>query len=148
MMNDSEYLQINQALFSLCHAYQARMTKESRGRPDVLSLSDRAVLMVIGQCAPLNSRMLSEYMDINPGTISVYVQRLVSRGFVMKSRSVDDRRNWILDLTEVGKTAYRDTIKGTVQYTRDFLTPLDEEETKILHALLRKAVIALGYIWQ
>ena len=147
-MNDSEYLQINQALFSLCHAYQTRMTRESRGRPDVLSIADRAVIMVLGQCAPMNSRTLSEYMEINPGTISVYVQRLVSRGLVARSRDIDDRRNWLLDLTEAGKTAYRETVNGAVHYTRDFLTPLNEEERKILHTLLRKAVTALGYEWQ
>jgi len=147
-MNDSTYLQINQALFSLCHSYQTRMSKESRGRPDMLSISDRAVLMVLGQFAPMNSRRLSEYMDINPGTISVYVQRLVAGGLIRRERSSEDRRNWLLDLTTNGKTAYRETVEGAVHYTRDFLKALTEEEAIILHALLRKAVNKLGYSWQ
>jgi hypothetical protein len=31
---------------------------------------------------PINSRQLSRIMDINPGTISLYVQRLVEKGLV------------------------------------------------------------------
>ena len=56
--------------------------------------------MVLGQFAPCNSRRLSELMDINPGTISVYVQRLVEMGLVQKEQDAEDRRNWWLTLTE------------------------------------------------
>ena len=145
---DREYLQINQALFSLAHSYGARMLRESEYAKTGLSLSDRSVVMVMGQFEPLNSRRLSQLMDLNPGTISQYVQRLVEKGLVRKEQDLSDRRNWWLRLTEAGTETYSQTILGTVLYTRDFLSTLDENEQRRLHELLLKASRSLGFDWQ
>lgn len=147
-LSDKEYLQINQALFSLTHTYKSRMTKEEQQNPLGLMISDRSVLMVLGQFAPLNSRQLSSIMDINPGTISVYVQSLVKKGLVQKEQDQDDRRNWLLQLTEAGQAAYQKTITGAVAYTCDFLSALSESEQCTLHRLLLKASHSLGFDWQ
>ena len=76
-LSDKAYLQINQALFSLTHAYESRMTREEANHPLGLRLSDCSVLMVMGLFAPLNASRLSELMDLDLSTISGYVQRLV-----------------------------------------------------------------------
>ena len=146
-LSDKEYLQINQALFSLTHAYESRMEREETRNTLGLRLSDCSVLMVLGQFAPLNASRLSELMDVNPGTISVYVQRLVEMGLVQKEQDAEDRRNWWLTLTEAGHAAAQGVIDGTVEYTRDFLAPLDEDERQALHRLLLKAARGLGYDW-
>ena len=147
-LSTGQYLQVNQALFSLAHAYESRMAKAETQDPSGLALSDRAVLMVLGQLAPMNSARLSATMDINPGTISVYVQRLVRKGLVRREQDAEDRRNWWLTLSEEGKAAYEETIAGAVQYTRDFLSALDEGEQRTLHYLLLKASHSLGFDWQ
>jgi len=147
-LSSREYLQINQALFSLAHAYESRMAETEAQKPTGLTLTDRALLMVLGRFAPTNAAKLSTVMDINPGTISVYVQRLVTRGLVQREQDTDDRRNWWLTLTEEGKAAYEETIAGTVDYTRDFLSALDKSEQRTLHGLLLKASHSLGFDWQ
>jgi DNA-binding MarR family transcriptional regulator len=103
---------------------------------------------VLGQFAPLNSRRLSQLMDINPGTISVYVQRLVEKGLVQRERDTADRRNWWLTLTDLGQAAAQGVVAGAVEYTRDFLSALDEAERRTLHRLLLKASHGLGFDWQ
>ena len=147
MLSDKAYLQINQALFSLAHAYESRMAEEETHNTLGLRLSDCSVLMVLGQFAPLNARRLSDLMDINPGTISVYVQRLVEMELVQKEQDVEDRRNWWLTLTDLGRAAALGVIGGAVAYTRDFLAPLDKDEQQTLHRLLLKAARGLGYDW-
>jgi DNA-binding MarR family transcriptional regulator len=147
-LSDKQYLQVNQALFSLTHAYESRMAQEETHNNFGLALSDCSTLMVLGQFAPLNSRRLSELMDVNPGTISVYVQRLIEKGLVQKEQDQEDRRNWWLSLTEAGQVAYQGIAAGAVEYTRDFLTALDSEEQEILHQLLLKASHSLGFGWQ
>jgi DNA-binding MarR family transcriptional regulator len=146
-LSDKAYLQINQALFSLAHAYESRMASEETRNALGLKLSDCSVLMVLGQLAPLNASRLSELMDVNPGTISVYVQRLVEMGLVHKEQDAGDRRNWWLTLTEAGQAAAQGVIGGAVAYTRDFLAPLDEDEQQALHRLLLKAARGLGFDW-
>ncbi len=147
-LSDKEYLQINQALFSLTHAYDSRSATDEQRNPTGLTLSDRSMLMVLGQFAPLNSRQLSGFMDINPGTISVYVQRLVKKGLVQKEQDRDDRRNWLLRLTEAGQAVYKETIAGAVAYTQDFLSALSKSEQSTLHQLLLRASHNLGFDWQ
>jgi DNA-binding MarR family transcriptional regulator len=146
-LSDKKYLQVNQALFSLTHAYESRMAGEEMRNALGLRLSDCSVLMVLGQFAPLNARQLSELMDINPGTISVYVQRLVEMGLVQKEQDAEDRRNWWLTLTDLGQTAAQGVISGAVEYTRDFLAVLDEDEQLTFHGLLLKASRSLGFDW-
>ncbi len=147
-LSDKNYIQINQALFSLTHAYQSRMSKETSRNTLKLVLSDFSTLMVLGQFAPVNGRQLSKLMNINPGTISMYVQRLVKKGLVQREQDQGDRRNWWLSLTETGHEVFEVMIAGTVEYTRDFLSTLDETEQEALHKLLLKASHGLGFEWQ
>jgi DNA-binding MarR family transcriptional regulator len=147
-LSDKEYLQVNQALFSLAHSYETRMSAEKARNPLNLRLSDCSVLMVMGIFAPLNSRRLSRLMRVNPGAISLYVQRLVRLGLVRKEQDAGDRRNWRLTLTGKGRAAARGISAGAVEYTRDFLSVLDEKERRALHALLVKASHSLGFEWQ
>jgi DNA-binding MarR family transcriptional regulator len=148
VLSNKEYVQINQALFSISNAYESRMLKDKELQQTGLLLSDRAVLMVLGQLAPLNSRQLADIMAITPGTISVYIQRLVEKGLVVKTQDQNDRRNWLLHLTEEGQAHYSQTISGTVSYTQKFLTPLSEDEQRRLHQMLLKVSHSLGFDWQ
>ena len=147
-LSDKEYLQLNQALFTLTHAYESRMSKGDPRNILDLKLSDCSVLMVLSQFEPVNSRDLSRIMDINPGTISVYVQRLVKKELVIKLQDEEDRRNWWLTLTQLGQTAAQGVLAGAVEYTREFLAALNDDEQKTLHGLLLKASHSLGFEWQ
>jgi MarR family transcriptional regulator for hemolysin len=146
-LNDKAYLQINQALFSLTHAYEVRMAAEVSDW-DGLSLADCSVLVVLHQFAPTTAARLAGIMDINPGTISVYVRRLVDKGLVQRTQDTDDLRTWWLTFTEAGQSVADAVVAGAATYTRDFLTALDEEEQQTLHYLLLKASHSLGFDWQ
>jgi DNA-binding MarR family transcriptional regulator len=147
-LSNQQAIQDNQALFSLAHAYEARMARENPPKETGMTMYDCAVLMVTGQFTPINSRELSRRMDVPASTISVYIRRLTQKGLVRMERDQDDRRTWWLHLTEAGQFAYQQMIEGTVRYTRDFLASLSETEQQSLHDLLQKAAHALGFSWQ
>ena len=147
-LSNQESIQVNQALFSLTHAYEARMARENPPKQTGMTMYDCAVLMVIGQFTPINSRKLSKQMDVAASTISVYVRRLTQKGLVRIERDQKDRRTWWLHLTEAGEFAYQQMIEGTVRYTRDFLAGLSNAEQQTLHGLLQKASHTLGFSWQ
>jgi len=147
-LSNQEAIQINQALFSLAHAYEARMSKENPPSQTGMTMYDCAVLMVIGQFTPINSRDLSKPLDVAASTISVYIRRLTQKGLVRMERDQTDRRTWWLHLTEAGQVAYQLMLDGTVRYTNDFLSVLSDAEQQSLHNLLQKAAHALGFSWQ
>ena len=142
-----DYLQINQALFSLVNAYDKRNLQETKLEYDPLSVSERGVLLVLGQKQPINQRQLAEIMQLSPGPVSQYVQRLVVKGYISKEQDQQDRRNWWLHLTGEGEKIYNFTVDGAVQYTKDLLSSLSvEEQHQFQHLLLRLAQDQ-GYDW-
>lgn len=143
-LSQKALIQINQSLFSLTHSYETRMLKES---DNSLSLADCSMLLVLNQFAPITAAQLSRTMDINPGTISVYVNNLVRKGLLKREQDPDDRRNWWLMLTDEGKPVAANVVDYAALYTQDFLSTLSEEEQKIFHSLLLKASNGLGYNW-
>jgi MarR family transcriptional regulator, organic hydroperoxide resistance regulator len=147
-LSDKQYLQINQAVFSLANAYRVRCINEKVEEGLGLKLCEQAVLMVIGQLTPVNSRQLSRAMNINPGTISVRLEGLIKKKLVRKEQDQKDRRNWRLLLTEEGEELYQLTIAGTATYTRDFVSVLSKNEQRDLHRSLSKIAHRLGYDWQ
>lgn len=147
-ISDQEALQINQALFSLTHAYESRMVRDNPPNQSGMTIFDCAVLMVIGQFSPIQSSDLAKRMDVSPGTISIYVRRLSQKMLVSMERNSVDRRIWLLSLTEKGQQAYQKVIVGTVLYTRDFLSVLSDKEQQTLYELLKKTTHSLGYSWQ
>jgi DNA-binding MarR family transcriptional regulator len=146
-LSKQQCIQLNQAVFSMANAYRSQMIRDGVLERTGLSLPDRSMLMVLGQFEPITARDLSQRMDINPGTISVYVQRLAKRGLVERVQSENDRRTWWLSLTEEGKAAYRETLNGATEYTRAFLQPLTPDEQSALHGLMLKIAEGLGYAW-
>lgn len=146
-LTSKAYLQINQALFSLTHAYETRMIAEANDWGG-LSLADCSVLVVLHQFAPTTASHLAEIMDINPGTISVYVRRLVNKGLVQRTQDTDDLRTWWLTFTEAGRPVADAVVASAATYTHDFLAALDDVEQETLHRLLLKASHSLGFEWQ
>ena len=147
-LSDQNFLQINQALFSLTHSYETRMIRENPPEQTGMTLFDCAVLMVIGQFSPIKSSELAQRMDVTPTTISIYVRRLTKKGLVSMERNPKDRRVWWLTLTNDGQTSYQQIVAGTISYTRDFLTSLTDQEQQTLFDLLSKTSHALGFTWQ
>ncbi|MBU1050265.1 MarR family transcriptional regulator [Candidatus Bipolaricaulota bacterium] len=148
ILSNDACIQINQAIFSIANAYRSKMQRDGVVEETGLGLPDRSTLMVLGQLAPTTARILSKAMDINAGTISVYVQRLVDKALVARTQDQADRRTWWLSLTNEGQVAYKDTLLGAAAYTRKFLSPLSADEQASLHAMLLRVSSELGYQWQ
>lgn len=147
-LTDHEYIQINQAIFSLRNVYESGLRKEKGDAKNELSIAELGVLMVLGQADKITSRTLSVMMDLTPGTISQYVNRLRKRGLIDQLRDENDRRIWWLTLTKEGHDVYRSSYRGAVQYTRDMISMLDAREQRLLHDLLVKTSHGNGYEWQ
>lgn len=147
LLEDKKYIQINQILFSIVNNYESRLQKEITINNKPLSISEKGIIMILGQFEPINSRQLSLKMDINPGTISLYVERLVKKKLVSRKRDKEDRRTWWLTLTETGQREYSETHDGSIKYTSDILSALSKSEQVEFHKLLLKVSQHNTYEW-
>lgn len=146
ILADEKYIKINQILFSIVNTYESRLSKEKENK-NGLSISEKGIIMILGQLGIVNSKTLSRIMDINPGTISLYVERLVKKALVERRRDEKDRRNWLLLLTRKGKKEYEETCLGSVEYTSTILEVLTQEEQEKLFELLDKVSEHNNYEW-
>lgn len=147
-LSDHERIQVNQAIFSLRNVYESKMRRENSGDDNCPTIAEMGVLMVLGQAGEINAHKLSTMMDMTPGTISQYLSRLERRGLVGQRRDEKDKRTWWLALTETGVEFYRSAYAGTIRYTTEIISSLNQAEQRVLHDLLLKLSHANGYEWQ
>ena len=103
-----------------------------------LGLSDFAVLELLLHQGPLPVNTIGPIVDLTPGSISIAVDRLVTKDLVSRVESAEDRRVRIVSLTPRGKelivTAFR---KHSSQMKRVF-SGLSPEELQELELMLKK----------
>jgi len=71
-----------------------------------LGESDFRVLEVLLHKGPMPVNALGPKVDLNPGSISVAVDRLYKKGLVSRQESESDRRVRIVSLTEKGRRVF------------------------------------------
>ncbi len=100
--------------------------------PD-LSKQERLVLMRL----PTPRRMgdLARTMQILPSTLTVLADGLEHRGLVVRQHDPEDRRAWLLELTQEGHAARRE-LSGLVEIALREATGLPEGDLEIFGALL------------
>src|SRR6478672_6622022 len=100
--------------------------------------SDFRVLEVLLHKGPLPVNTIGPIVDLTPGSISIAVDRLVTKGLVSRVESAEDRRVRIVALTPRGKdlivSAFR---KHSGQMKRVF-SELSPEELRSLEVKLKK----------
>jgi MarR family 2-MHQ and catechol resistance regulon transcriptional repressor len=103
-----------------------------------LGLSDFGVLELLLHKGPLPVNTIGPIVDLTPGSISIAVDRLVTKGLVSRVESADDRRVRIVALTSRGKdlivSAFR---KHSGQMKRVF-SELTPEQLRSLEVMLKK----------
>ena len=103
-----------------------------------LGLSDFGVLEILLNKGSLPVNTIGPIIDLNPGSISVAVDRLFAKGLVTRVESPEDRRVRIVALTPRGKdlivSAFR---KHSGQMKRVF-SELSPEEVRGLEVMLKR----------
>ena len=97
-----------------------------------LSISEMHLLEAVGECKgkgiPLYE--LAQRMDVSPPTVTVAINKLTKKGFVIKRKSETDKRSVIVELTRVGKrmnAAHRYFHEQMVRDIDKLLTPSERE---------------------
>ena len=75
--------------------------------------SDFRVLDVLLQQGPMPINALGAKVNLNPGSVSVAVDRLYKKGLVSRVESESDRRVRIVSLTQTGRRVIRSNLSPT-----------------------------------
>jgi DNA-binding MarR family transcriptional regulator len=95
-----------------------------------------AALHAIGGCPDSDQVGIARAIACDKATVGAVLDRLQSKGLIVRSADPGDRRVRRLQLTEVGRTLLQSIEPEVAQVQRELLAPLDPAQTSQLMALL------------
>jgi len=100
--------------------------------------NDMHVIEAIGTGAPKNMTAIARELSVTVGTLTIAMNSLVKKGYVVRERGQEDRRVVYISLSEKGRKAYEHHAEFHREMIDEVVNDLGEEETKVLvHALSR-----------
>ncbi|MED2928109.1 MarR family transcriptional regulator [Bacillus swezeyi] len=106
--------------------------------PFNLSARQFGVLIFIKENPYSSQKLISEKLQIDRTTMVSHVDHLEGSGFVERTKNASDRRAYSLLITEKGSDVLSSCKQVLVQTEYEVLSPLNENEQKLLKDLLLK----------
>ncbi|TCO76416.1 MarR family transcriptional regulator [Marinisporobacter balticus] len=107
------YNEINKMMDKLMHKVLVYDRKGFKigGKAENLSLLDIHILRKIGQVKNKRLYELVEDMEMDRGLIASVTKKLILNGYILKEKDHEDKRVYILKLTNIGKKMYEKTLE-------------------------------------
>src|SRR5579863_1597354 len=103
-----------------------------------LGESDFRVLEVLLHKGPMPVNAIGPKVDLNPGSVSVAVDRLYKKGFVSRVESSRDRRVRTVSLTEQGRERFIPLFRRHAALIKRAFQDVSSEELQQLEPILKK----------
>ena len=103
-----------------------------------LGESDFRVLEVLLHKGPMPVNAIGPKVDLNPGSVSVAVDRLYKKGFVTRIESSSDRRVRTVSLTEKGREMFVPLFRRHSSLIKRAFQDVSLEEMQQLEVVLKK----------
>src|ERR1700730_6428042 len=103
-----------------------------------LGESDFRVLEVLLHKGPMPVNAIGPKVDLNPGSVSVAVDRLYKKGLVSREESVSDRRVRTVALTEKGTEMFLPLFRRHIALIKRAFQDVSLEEMRQLEVVLKK----------
>jgi MarR family transcriptional regulator, 2-MHQ and catechol-resistance regulon repressor len=100
--------------------------------------SDFRVLEVLLHKGPMPVNAIGPKVDLNPGSVSVAVDRLYKKGFVSRVESNRDRRVRTVSLTEKGREMFVPLFRRHTALIKRAFRDVSSEELQQLELILKK----------
>ena len=113
---------------------QAIITQEYQD----ITNNDMHVIEAIGVKEPKNMSTIAKQLSVTVGTLTIAMNSLVKKGYVIRERGKEDRRVVHISLSEKGLRAYRHHEEFHRQMIEAVLENLTEDETESLVKALAK----------
>ena len=100
--------------------------------------NDMHIIEAIGMNEPKNMSTIAREISVTVGTLTIAMNSLVKKGYVIRERGKEDRRVVYISLSEKGLRAYRHHEEFHRQMIEAVLENLTEDETESLVKALAK----------
>lgn len=132
------YNQLNEVLVHLFN-HTMKIEEESLIRDEFkdISMNDMHIIDAVGDGEPKNMSSIARLVGVTVGTLTIAMNSLVKKGYVIRSRSEEDRRVVLISLDEKGRRAYQRHKQFHLEMVQAMRQGLDEEQCRILMQAMR-----------
>ncbi len=103
-----------------------------------LTNNDMHVIDAIGTGAPKNMTSIARELSVTVGTLTIAMNSLVKKGYVVRERGQEDRRIVYISLSEKGRRAFEHHAEFHREMIEGIKDTLDEDEMRALVRALTK----------
>lgn len=100
--------------------------------------NDMHVIEAIGIGAPKNMSSIARELSVTVGTLTIAMNSLVKKGYVVRSRGEEDRRVVYISLSDRGRCAYEHHAEFHKEMIESVAKELTREELEVLVKALSK----------
>jgi len=102
-----------------------------------ISNKDMHVIEAIGMGVDNTMSVVAKKLGITAGSLTISINNLVNKKYVLRNRGKVDRRKVYVSLSEKGRKAFRHHKSFHKKLTEALVKPLNQEEMKVLLKSLR-----------
>lgn len=103
-----------------------------------LTNNDMHVIEAIGTGAPKNMSSIAKELSVTVGTLTIAMNSLVKKGYVIRERGQEDRRVVYISLSDKGRNAHAHHAKFHKEMIQGITEDLSQEEMQLLIGALTK----------
>lgn len=96
-----------------------------------------STLRYLADAGPLTVGQLGDYLCINDSSTSTTIADLKKRGYVTRTRSPEDNRVVLVEITDAGRALVAQTPLGGIPLLREALKTLPESRLALVHEALQ-----------
>ncbi|WP_230945877.1 MarR family winged helix-turn-helix transcriptional regulator [Burkholderia vietnamiensis] len=116
----------------------SRLVKVVREQSGTQSNAQNETLVLLERCGPVSIATLAARRAVTHQTMRLIVQKLAEQGLVTLTVDNEDRRAWVVDLTDTGRAQTAQARAARSQWlTERLLTKTSREERAVLEAAVR-----------
>lgn len=129
----------NHAGYLLRRAFQiARRKMLKAAEPLGLSPMQTSAIVAILQNGAASQNQLGRHIGVEPGNMQGVIADLKKKSLIRSTRSTEDRRHYILELTPEGRTLAIDVVAARSAGNEDILSIFNAREREKFLTLMRK----------
>lgn len=132
------YILDEQVGYLLRKAYQRNSLIFSELIPGGLTTTQFSVMYRLAEDGPMSQNLLGRSVAMDGATTKGVVDRLVGRGLLRTDPDPEDRRRYIVSLTEDGAALLHSAIDAAKEVSRTTLSPLKPSERRMFLRLLER----------
>jgi len=83
---------------------------------------------------------ISRWLGITKSTTTGLVKRLIDADLVERKRSDKDRRSFIIDISDSGRTLIENVIDRRVEYLKSVMTEIKSDQVKALEVIVKNLI--------